>query len=121
MALSVEQLNDLKQIVLAAGDLREESYDPKTRRYRLDEMEAAALALTILGHQAAVTDIAPLIGLSLHGEWNDIMEWAGDRTDRPPAATIPKGFVFPSHEPVLKEDERKAEEMAEVVKYTGGR
>lgn len=99
MALTVD---NIKRLVLATGDLREQSYDAEARHYRLDEHEAAELAIKQLGFTTDA-NIARLIGLALNAWWNDTMDWAGDKPNRETLATIPDGFVYPSRDTVKHE------------------
>lgn len=86
----------LKILTLATADLREESYDPDTRKYRLHIDEASELACQLLGEDK---DFARIVALALDSWWNDAMDWAGDQKGREAAARIPEGYEYPSHGP----------------------
>lgn len=104
---------DLRRLVLAAADLREQSwrpllpaivelpavvaFPPSKGEYRLSESEAADLACQLLRIDPM---FAVPVGLLLLYAWNDILDWAGDHGGREPEVTIPEGFVFPSRDPV---------------------
>lgn len=104
--------HNLKRLVLAAADLREQSWRPPVDvaelparfappptskgEYRLSEAEAADLACQLLPIDPT---FAVPVGLLLHYAWNDILAWAGDHGGRVPEVSIPEGFAYPSREP----------------------
>jgi hypothetical protein len=83
---------EIKELVLAAADLHEDSYLTETSSYRLDYQEAADLACKLLNVDP---ELSPMIGLALSGWWNDVLEWAGDHDGRVPTMTVPADFVYP--------------------------
>jgi hypothetical protein len=92
--LSVE---NMRKLVLGTADLREASWDKVNRRYRLNTIEAAELACSILDFDRGFCVVA---GMALtDGAWNDTLCWADDGAQRQPLR-IPPGHVFPAREPV---------------------
>lgn len=103
---------DLKRLLLAAADLREQSWRPpfdvaelparfapppaSKGEYRLSESEAADLACQLLKIDPS---FALPVSLLLFYARNDILEWAGDHGGRVPEVSIPEGFAYPSREP----------------------
>ena len=95
--LSTITVDQMKALVLAAADLREESYDPITSTYRLWYSDAADLACLLLEIDC---EFGCPIGLGLSGWWNDMLDWAGDFEGRVPIVAIPTNYSFPSMVPV---------------------